>query len=346
MPATAPPARTGRFDGLDRVRGLALLFMLVHHLLSWTMGGVRARPLLGWIDDMAVTDLAAPMFAMGAGAAAVLVGRRRPVGDWSGFGAGARRWAVIAGWGVLLGVSTDGDLDSFGVLESLAVAGLLLSALLVVARPSALQWLGLAVAATTAAPLVLEHVRLGETPGPVALVDAVAGTFPVVSYLALALWGATVAAVLGREERPAVLLGLAALGAVAFAAWIATGHDGWSPDRGPATLPFLLPGVVATTVLWAAVAQLPAGRVTDGLARAGTRTLPVFVGHYAIRFVIDTGGWLGTLDGPVWTAAAVAASAAIFVVAALPRPASARRGLDGDRAGKRGSTVGLVPSHG
>jgi hypothetical protein len=63
------------------MRGVALLFMLVHHLLSWTMGGVRARPALGWIDDMAVTDLAAPMFAMGAGAAAVLVGRRRPVGD-------------------------------------------------------------------------------------------------------------------------------------------------------------------------------------------------------------------------------------------------------------------------
>jgi uncharacterized membrane protein len=346
VPATAPPARTGRFDGLDRMRGVALLFMLLHHLLSWTKGGVRARPVLGWIDDMAITDLAAPMFAMGAGAAAVLVGGRRPVGDWSGFRAGARRWAVIAGWGVLIGISTDGDLDSFGVLESLAVAGVVLSALLVVHRPTVTQWLGLAVLATAAAPLVLEHVRLGETPGPVALVDAVAGTFPVVSYLALALWGATVAAALGREERPLALLGLAAVAAAAFAAWIATGHDGWSPDRGPAILPFLLPGVVATLGLWAVVAWLPTGRITNGFARAGTRTLPVFVGHYAIRLVIDTGGWLGTLDGPVWTGAAVAAAVGIFVVAALPRRTSRAGGLDPEPAGKRGSTVGLVPSHG
>lgn len=346
MPVTAPPAPTGRFAGLDRLRGVALLFMLVHHLLSWTMGGVRARPLLGWIDDMAVTDLAAPMFAMGAGAATVLVARRRPRGDWSGFGGCVRRWGEIAAWGVLLGISTDGDLDSFGVLESLAVAGIVLSALLVLVRPSVLQWAGLAVLATAAAPVVLDHVRLGETPGPVALVDAVAGTFPIVSYLALALWGATVAAALGQRERPAVLAGLAGLGAVLLLAWVATGHDGWAPDRGPAILPFLLPGVVATLVLWALASCIPAGRVADGLARAGTRTLPVFVGHYAIRLVIDTGGWLGELDGPVWTAAAVATALVIFIVAALPWHRGGRPGLDVDPAGKPASTVGLVPSHG
>ena len=318
MPDTAPPASAQRFAGLDRVKGVALALMLAHHLHSWTMGGDRARPLLGWIDDMAVTDLAAPMFAVGAGAAAVLVARRRPVGDWSGFASSVRRWAVIFAWGVAIGISTDGDLDSFGVLESLAVAGVALAALLVVTRPSTLGWAAMAVLATAAAPVVLAHVELDSTPGPIALVDAVAGTFPIVSYLALALWGATIASALGGRERPLVLAGLAAAGVVALTVWVGLGHDGWPPDRGPAILPFLLPGVVATVAAWAVLAALPSGRVVDGLARAGTRTLPVFVGHYAIRFVIDTGGWLSALDGPVWTATAWLAIAAIVLVAALP----------------------------
>ena len=257
MPAPAAPAPSGRFHGLDRLRGLALLFMLLHHLLSWTMGGERARPLLGWVDDMAVTDLAAPMFAMGAGAAAVLVGSRRPRGDWTGFGGGLRRWAEIAAWGVLVCFSTDGDIDSFGVLESLAVAGVVLSLLLVVARPTLVQWIVLATVTTTAAPVVLERIELGVTPGPVVLIDALAGTFPVVSYLALACWGAVVASALGRRERRSVLGGLALVAVALFSAWVATGHAGWTPDRGPAILPFLLPGVVATVVLWAVMAALP-----------------------------------------------------------------------------------------
>lgn len=349
MPS-APPTAGARFVGLDRLKGLALGLMLLHHLLSWTIGGDRARPMLGWIDDMAITDLAAPMFAVGAGAAAVLVSSRRPRGDWPAFGQGARRWAVIAAWGVFVSFTTDGDIDSFGVLESLAVAGITLSALLVVARPSLLQWVALAFAATAAAPVVLDHVVLGETVGPVVLVDALAGTFPIVSYLGLALWGAVVASALGGRERRSVLAGLAVLAAALLAAWVGTGHGGWPPDRGPAILPFLLPGVVATIVLWAAMAALPAGRLADGLARAGTRTLPVFVGHYAIRLVIDAGGWLGDLDGPWWTAGAFAASLAIVVAAGLPwsrrEPPVPGQGLTEEAAGNRAGTVGLVPSHG
>jgi hypothetical protein len=329
---TAPRPAGARFAGLDRLRGIALGFMLAHHLLSWTIGGDRARPLLGWIDDMAVTDLAAPMFAIGAGAAAVLVGTRRPEGDWSGFARCARRWAEIAAWGVFVCFTTDGDIDSFGVLESLAVAGVVISAFLVVARPSVLQWAGLAALATAAAPVVLDHVRVGETRGPVVLVDALAGTFPIVSYLALALWGAVVATALDGRERLPVLAGLAALAGALFVAWVATGHDGWPADRGPAILPFLLPGLVATLVLWAAAAAVPAGRVADGLARAGTRTLPVFVGHYAIRAVIAAG------------------ALAILVVAAWPwdrrrRPAPVP-GLAEAADGHQAPTVGLVPSHG
>lgn len=324
------PPTPARFAGLDRLRGVALGFMLVHHLLSWTMGGDRARPLLGWIDDMAVTDLAAPMFAIGAGAAGVLVGTRRPVGDWSGFRRSARRWAEIAAWGVFVCFTTDGDIDSFGVLESLAVTGLVLTTLLVVARPTLVQWVLLASATTAAAPVVLAHVQVGSTPGPIVLIDALAGTFPVVSYLALTCWGAVVATALGGRERPVVLAGLAVAAAALLTAWIATGHDGWAPDRGPAILPFLLPGVVATLGLWAALSALPGGRVVDGVARAGTRTLPVFVGHYAVRLVIHAGGWLSALDGPVWTAAALAAAIAIFVVACLPMPARLRQQRVGD----------------
>ena len=58
---------------LDRLKAVALWAMLLHHLLAWSVGD--ARDLLG-DGDVAVTDLAAPAFAVAAGAGAAVVGAR------------------------------------------------------------------------------------------------------------------------------------------------------------------------------------------------------------------------------------------------------------------------------
>jgi uncharacterized membrane protein len=62
------PARPARLPGLDRLRGAALLLMLVHHLTSWLVGDA-AEAVPGW-RTFPVTAVAAPAFAVAAGASA------------------------------------------------------------------------------------------------------------------------------------------------------------------------------------------------------------------------------------------------------------------------------------
>src|SRR5215510_3739974 len=65
-PSPAPPAppAVGRVLALDRLRGLALVAMVVHHLTDWLTGDARAV-LPGW-SSFAVTDVAAPAFFVAA----------------------------------------------------------------------------------------------------------------------------------------------------------------------------------------------------------------------------------------------------------------------------------------
>src|SRR5690606_40927965 len=61
----APPvSRTRRSEALDRLRGVALVAMLVHHLIEWMSGDARAI-LPGW-ERFAVTDAAAVVFFVAA----------------------------------------------------------------------------------------------------------------------------------------------------------------------------------------------------------------------------------------------------------------------------------------
>jgi hypothetical protein len=318
--------------------------MLVHHLLSWTGGDEQVRRLLAVSDGMNATDLAAPAFAIAAGASASLAGRRnagRP-GALSGV---LRRWVEIAAWGVAISFVLDGHLDAIGVLEILAVVGAALSVGVALGdhRPHPIGWAVLAAGMAGAALPSIEA-----TTGDGGIAEALfAGRFPAVSYLALGAAGAAVADFLGPRE------GRVRLGAVAGAAAAGTlvlhllGVTVWPPDRTPGGLPLIVPGVVATVAVWT-VATALRGRVADVLARAGRRTLEVFIAHYAIRILLNAGGWTGELQGPGWAVAAVALAVAVVVAAGLPWQHPRRRrvdgGLVGEPTGKPGTTVGLVPS--
>ena len=83
---------SARWRSLDVLRGVALGLMLAQHLAGWTGSDVRQR-FVGF-DGFIVTDLAAPMFAVGVGAAAYLVGgapreAERGAG-WPALGRGVR----------------------------------------------------------------------------------------------------------------------------------------------------------------------------------------------------------------------------------------------------------------
>jgi hypothetical protein len=302
-----------RFDGLDRLKAVALWAMLLHHLLAWSVGD--ARELLG-DAEAAVTDLAAPAFAVAAGAGAVVVGTRLRRHAGAGTAKVLGRWAVIAGWGVLLGVRGDHSVDTVGVLETLALVGVVVTLLARWAAPTAVAWAAIAAGLTLASTPVIEaaadaggwwHAAFGLR-------------FPWVSYLAMAAAGAAVATALGDRERLSRLVPAAA-GATLLLAVLALLHVGvWPLDRYPSGPAFIVPGVVAALVTWTAVAALPASALTRGMQRAGQRTLLVYVGHHVVRAGLDAGGWYQALEGPGWTGAVVALTVLIAVASALPWP--------------------------
>lgn len=346
MPGTAPPAAGSRFEGLDRLRGLALGAMLVHHLLSWTGGDEQVRRLLAVADGMNATDLAAPAFALAAGAS-VSLSTRRVAGRPGALRGALRRWAGIFAWGVAVSFALDGAIDGLGVLEILALVGAALAVAVATGdgRPHPLRW---ALAATALAAAALPSIEAATGRGGITE-NLLAGRFPLVSYLALGAAGAAVADTLGGREQRVRLLALAAGGAAAAAALQAAGATVWPPDRTPGGLPLIVPGIVASVAAWWGLSLLR-GRVGDVLAHAGRRTLEVFVAHYGIRVVLNAGGWTGALEGLGWAAAAVATAVAGVLAAAWwdRRSAAAEkvteRGMAATEVGKRTASTGLVPS--
>ena len=95
-----PVAR--RDEALDRLRGVALVAMLVQHLTAW-LTGIDARDVLpGW-PEFAITDVAAPAFFVAAGMSAALFvrsRRRRGLPDWRIGGQLVRRYGLLVPLGV------------------------------------------------------------------------------------------------------------------------------------------------------------------------------------------------------------------------------------------------------
>jgi hypothetical protein len=210
----------------------------------------------------------------------------------------------------------DHQVDSIGVLETLAACGLVVTMLALVAAPTAATWAAIAVALTA---FSLPVIRLAdEAGGWWALTFG--DSFPALSYLAMAAAGAALAAQLGDSERRAALDRAALGGMVGLGLLAATGVAVWPVDRYPSGPAFVVPGVVASVAIWAVLARMRPGPLVRGLERAGRRTLVVYVAHYALRIVLDLGGWWAALRGPWWTAAAVAVAIGMAALSALPWP--------------------------
>lgn len=323
-PALASP-RPGRWPSLDVFRGLALCFMVVHHFLDWTGGEGRRR--LPGFEGFALTDLAAPAFALGLGAAAYLVGQQiRPEGGplrWARAGRALRRYGEVLALGLAIDVAVGGGIDGGGVLLTLAALGVVVSALSAAGLRRPALWWGLVVIAVVAAVPVTQPDVEG------VLARLWAGSFSVVVYGTFAAVGAALAAAArGRGEGAIPLLPTAGLVVLAgTAAWLvapeAVAPEGiWPPARHPGHLGFTMWGLAASLVLWAITRSVLTAdtRLGRGLARAGQRTLLVFGAHYVVKLVLQHSDLQGALQGPWWTVTALAAALAACTLAMAPRP--------------------------
>lgn len=334
----APPA-TGtpnRWDSLDVLRGIALCLMVTHHFHQWTAGGVRDR-FIGY-PGMVVTDIAAPAFAVGVGAAALMVGRQvaGPRGvDWGRARRAGRRWFDVLLLGLAIDVAVGGGVDGGGVLPTLAVLGTAVTVCAALGlRSSTVWWL---VAAACAAGAT---AATGGDPHGF-LAQLWAGPFSIVTYGTFAAAGAALAArASGGGERRlplvAATIGVAIAGTAGGLSWPEVlAPDGlWPPDRTSGGVAFTMWGLLGTLVLWMTARALTArdDALVRGLGRAGRRTLLVFGGHYLVKVALQWTDALGELDSPDWQAATWVAAVFVCALSMLPSPAE-RPLLGGDHLG-------------
>jgi peptidoglycan/LPS O-acetylase OafA/YrhL len=315
--------RGPRLVGLDRLRGAALLLMLVHHLTGW-LGNEPRAVLPGW-DGFAVTDVAAVAFtvALGASVPMLLASRaRRGQRGWRLAGTVIRRYGLLIPIGVALRWALGFDLDDVGVLETLGLCALA-TAVVVRLAPRAVPVV--AVAALVAAPAA---ERVGHDTETWLAKATLAGTFPLIAYVGFALVGAAVAPLLGHErERLGALL--ASVVGVAWTAALVLAGD--VPDRYPGEASFLVPGLAGTALLYLAVTSPrldDAGRVGGVIRRAGAHTFGIFIGHYAVYLALRETGHLHDLSDGVALAVAIATAIGFALLAArMPKlPWSPRTG--------------------
>src|SRR5262245_26330687 len=326
-PSPAPPAppAVGRVLALDRLRGLALVAMVVHHLTDWLTGDARAV-LPGW-SSFAVTDVAAPAFFVAAGASAALfiaARRRRGMTRPRVAAEVMRRYGLL----VPIGLAFDWLLwrhpAMFGVIEALGVTVVAGAAVAIVVGPRLLP----AVAAgIVVAGMLAEWAASGV--GGWWADEVVAGKFPAVTYLGFVLVG--MAAV--RSGRFADRRWGMTAATVTAAGVVVLLALGVTPDRYPGGPAFVLPGLAGTALVYA-VAQggWPARLASvDRLVRAAAaHPLGVFRAHLAVYYVlVDRTGLAGDVPGAVALPISLVTAVALAVVAPrMPQvPWSLRTGL-------------------
>jgi hypothetical protein len=306
------PSEVGeaRAEALDRLRGIALVAMLVHHIVDWTTGDAR-EVLPGW-RAFSVTDAAAVTFFVAAGASmALFVSSRRGRGLSRGH-VGAqliRRYGLLVPIGMALDWVLWREPLMCGVLEVLGIAVVLGAAVAAVVPARALP---VAAAAVVWGGVWSEQAVAGRTGWWSS--ELVGGKFPLVTYVGFVLVGAAAVRCGWFADRRKVA---AATGA-ALLVTLALMADGLVPDRYPGDVHFVVPGLGVTIAVYA-LAQMRWGAVLAGLdqvvRRAAAHTLGIFLAHYALYAVLRRAGVLGDVPGGVAVPAAVVVTVVLCLVA-------------------------------
>jgi uncharacterized membrane protein len=312
-PESPAPSGVGRVLALDRLRGLALVAMVVHHLTDWLTGDARAV-LPGW-SSFSVTDVAAPAFFVAAGASASLfmaARRRRGVSRPRAAGEVLRRYGLL----VPIGLAFDWLLwrhpTMFGVIEALGVTVVAGAALAVAVGPRLLPVLA---AGTLVAGMLAEWAATGA--GGWWADEVVAGKFPAITYLGFVLVGMAAVSTGWFADRR---WGLTAA-APTVAGVVVLLALGVTPDRYPGGPAFVVPGLAGTALVYAlAQCGWPTwlGPVDRLIQAAAAHTLGIFLAHYVVYYVlVDRTGLAGTVPGAV--ALPVSLLTAVVLAAAAPR---------------------------
>ena len=293
-----------RVPGLDRLRAVALVMMLVQHFVGW-FGTADARTVLpGW-PGMAITDIAAPAFAVAAGASSLLFMESRRRAGRPVAAEILRRYGLLIPIGCVLQALVTRELWNWGVLQTLGAS------IVIAAAASFLVRTAPGAAALAAGAFVVgHHVELAVAGGHPWVEDVFGLNFPLVTYVGFALVGVAGArAILTWPscDRWAIVLGLG------FA--VATVVIAGEPDRYPADASFVLPGLAGTFLLYGVLERW---RLLDGVLRtAGRHTLGIFIGHYLARIVLGELGWLEHSDPGEAVLLAVTATALAVAVAPM-----------------------------
>ncbi len=306
----AAARRVSRSDALDRLRGVALLAMLVHHLTGWLTGDARAV-LPGW-RTFSLTDAAAVAFFVAAGASMALFvasRRRRGMTRLRVGGQVLRRYGMLVPIGLALDWVLWRDPLMFGVLEALGITVVLGAA---VAAIVPRRLLPAAAAVVLVAGIWTERAAEG---GHAWLADeALGGKFPMVTYLGFVLVGVAAVRTGWYASRRRVFAGAA----VAVLATVVMLADGIVPARYPGDVPFVVPGLAGTIIVYA-LGQYHWPRALRGVdqvvRRAAAHTLGIFLGHYLVYGILRHEDLLGTVGGVVAVPAAVAVTTLICLMA-------------------------------
>ena len=279
-PAPSASARlVPRVPGLDRLRAVALVMMLVQHFVGWFGTADPRQVLPGW-PGMAVTDIAAPAFAVAAGASSLLFMESRRRSSRPLLVEILRRYGLLIPIGFVLQALITWEAWNWGVLQTLG-ASIVLSSLASYVVRTAPGAGALAAVAFVAG----HHLELAVAHGNPYVEDVLGLNFPLLTYVGFALVGVAGArAILTWPscDRWALVLGLG------FA--VATVVVAGEPDRYPADASFVLPGLAATFLLYGVLERW---RLLDGVLRtAGRHTLGIFIGHYLARIAMGRLGWL------------------------------------------------------
>lgn len=296
LPGTPVRGRDNRDYSLDILRGIAVIFMIFHHVVTWLYTG-SIRDIITIIGRISVGDIAAPIFFTVCGMSlyySINAMQAKHLGTVNILKKLAQRNIRLYFTGLVLGLVAFGRASFFywGVLQSLAAAGFLIGVMyLLPARRTVLLFTGF----LSLAAYYFFHPYAYLLPAKLARI--LLGDFSLVlltGFLSIGLFMATY--VLTGNYKPPTI---AAVG-LSFMALGLLGHfTGFLITRFPASPSYIIFVVGLTLLMYATLLFVK----TDGAyvypaVWAGRNALNIFVLHYLIYVYAKYAGLLGSFNGP------------------------------------------------
>lgn len=340
LSGTPVRGRDNRDYSLDILRGIAVILMIFHHVVTWLYTD-SIRDIITIIGRISVGDIAAPIFFTVCGMSlyySINVMQAKHLGTVNILKKLAQRNLRLYFIGLVLGLVAFGQSSFFywGVLQSLAAAGFLAGALyLLPARKTVLLFTGF----LSLAGYYFFHpyaYLLPAKPGRILL-----GDFSLVlltGFLSIGLFMATY--VLTGNYKPPTM----AAAGLSFTALGLVGHfTGFLITRFPASPSYIIFAVGLTLLMYAALLFVKAdGAYVYPAVWTGRNALNIFVLHYLIYVYAKYAGLLSSFNGPYSVLVASAVTAFFLLLSKwMVWPSAARHRNNKFQCGNKGQGIFL-----